>query len=234
MIPGVADAFPIVPAKDFRPKWMQAAKENYIKTLKERNDKFSHIYQCPGILELYRHGFIVPMWLDVIISTDSHRKGFAYKTPTNDFHQEGRILIDKHDGPAVQFLPMPPDSMPFILKINTPWNVIAPKGVKFLMVPIGYPDTFDFENVIGILDPGVSCEINFQLWWKVKDGETVLKAGTPMVHLIPLSEEEFEVTCRDMTDHDKKWLDKRRYLNNFSFRPRRNILRDLYNKHFGK
>lgn len=233
-IPGLAEAFPIVHARDFRPKWMQAAKDDYVKLLKEKNDKFSHVYQCPGIIDLYRHGFIVPMWLDVIITTDPARRGFGYKTPTNEFHQEGRILIDKHDGPAVRFIPTPPDCLPFIVKINTPWNIIAPKGVKFLMAPIGYPDTFDFENVIGILDPGVSCEINFQLWWKIKEGETLLKAGTPMVHLIPLSEETFDITCRDMTDKDKQWSDKRKYLNNFSFRPIRNVIRDAYNKHFGK
>lgn len=232
-ISGLSDAFPIVPAKGFRPKWMAQAKEDYVKVLKERNDKFSHIYQCPGIFEIYRHGFIVPMWLDVIITTDPRRQGFSYKTPTNDFHQDGKILIDKHDGPAVRHLPMPPYSEPYVVKINTPWNIVAPKGVKFLMLPISYPDSFEFANVPGILDPSVSCEVNFQLYWNVKEGETVIKAGTPMVHMIPLCEGDFDIICRTMNDNDEKWLAKRKYLNNFSFRPKRNLIKDLYNKHFG-
>jgi hypothetical protein len=123
--------------------------------------------------------------------------------------------------------------IPFIVKINTPWNIIAPKGVKFLMMPITYPDSHEFENAIGILDPGISCEINFQLWWNVKDGETLLKAGTPMVHLIPLSPELYDVVCRDMTEHDKTWINKQKYLQNFSFRPKRNLIKEFYYKHFG-
>jgi hypothetical protein len=96
------------------------------------------------------------------------------------------------------------------------------------MMPITYPDSHEFENAIGILDPGVSCEINFQLWWNIKDGETLLKAGTPMVHLIPLSPELYDVVCRDMTEHDKTWINKRKYLQHFSFRPKRNLIKEFY------
>jgi hypothetical protein len=231
-MPGVADAFPIAPAKNFRPKWMQVAKDDYIKTINERQDKFNHIYQCPGIFELYRHGFIVPMWYDALIVTDKNKRGFGFITPTNDLQQDGRILIDKHDDKLTQMIPPRPHSLPFIVKINTPWNIIAPKGVKFLMMPITYPDSHEFENAIGILDPGVSCEINFQLWWNIKDGETLLKAGTPMVHLIPLSPELYDVVCRDMTEHDKTWINKRKYLQHFSFRPKRNLIKEFYYKHF--
>jgi hypothetical protein len=234
-IPGVADACPIVHAKDARPKWMSHAREDYKKTLDTNNARFNHIYQCPGIFEMYKHGFIVPLWSDVIIQTDSAKKGFGWATAIIDHkEEEHRILIDRHDDEVTKVIPPRPYSLPYVIKINSPWNVVAPKGLKFLMLPISYPDSHEFDNAIGILDPAVSCEINFQLWWNVKDGETVIKAGTPMVHLIPLTEEKYELICRDMNAHDKVWLEKRRYLNYFTFRPRRNLIKEFYNKHFNK
>ena len=44
-INGVAESYPIIPASQFRPKWMARRKQNYIDN-KDRNLP-SHLYQCP-------------------------------------------------------------------------------------------------------------------------------------------------------------------------------------------
>lgn len=234
-VEGVADTSPILSAKDWKPAWVDLAKQDYIQTLKNRNDKFNHVYQCPGIFDLQRQGFIVPMWFDVIILTDKNRKGFGFKLPTNEIDTSGRTLIDKHDeNTMAKYVPTRPYSLPFFIKINTPWHVIAPKGVKFLVLPIAYPDSHEFESAIGILDPGISSEINVQVWWNVLEGETFLKAGTPLCQLIPISEDTFDHVCRTANEYDKKWVEKSKFANSFTFRPRRNLIKDLYHKHFGK
>lgn len=234
-IPGVAEAFPVKEAKEFKPKWMEQCRKDYKEKLAETNVKFNHVYQCPGIFEMYKHGFIIPLWADVVIKADLARRGFGYATAIIDHpEQENRIVIDKHQDEVSKIIPPRHYSLPFVIKINSPWSVVAPKGVKFLMLPISYPDTYEFDNAVGILDPGVSNEINFQIWWNVMDGEVVLKAGTPMVHLIPISEDKFDLEVRDANAHDKEWLDKRRYFQYFSFRPRRNLMKEFYNNHFSK
>ena len=231
-VPGLEDAYPVLPMKEYKAEWMNAARQSYIEVNKERNDKFTHVYQCPGIFDLYKQGFVVRMWHDVIIKTDKTRKGFGMITPSNELENPGKSLVDLHKDELSGFIPTRPHSLPNVLKFNTPWNVIAPKGVKFLVLPIAYPDSHEFESAIGILDPSISTEINFQVWWNVLDGEYLLKAGTPMVHLIPFREETFELENRAMTDTDKAWIEKKKYFNNFSFRPKRNIIKEIYHKHF--
>ena len=58
------------------------------------------------------------------------------------------------------------------------------------MLPVAYSDNVDFEACIGILDPSVSTEINVQLYWNRFGDISKVKAGTPLCHLIPLTEQE--------------------------------------------
>ena len=141
-------------------------------------------------------------------------------------------IIDTHSDNITKFIPKRKGTIDNIVKINTPYHVIAPKGVKFLCMPIPYPDSFDYESTTGILDPAESSEINIQLNWNVEDGDTLIKAGTPLMYMLPISEEKFEMTCRDATEKEIMWMKKRRYFNSFSFSPVRNKVKELYEKYF--
>lgn len=232
---GLADAVPIIPASEFRPKWMEAAREDYIRVKNLRLDKFTHIYRCPGIFDLYNEGFIVPMWHDLIIKTKiNDNKAFGWAVPSEDLQPSNRSMVDALNDNITRFIPRRPWSMQKPIKLNTPWHIVAPKGVRFMMMPIAYPDSFEYEHCPGILDPGYSSEINLQMWWNKLDGEHLIKAGTPMVHMIPLTNEKFKYTCRTMTDNDLKWLEKRRFFMNFTFTQKRNFMKDMYNKFFNK
>lgn len=233
---GVADVCPIVPANKALPNWIHAVKENYLKEKLNMSERSGHLYQCPGIFDLYNYGFIVSAWHDFTIKTEFNKDGFAWKIPNQDLADlmGSTNIIGMHQLSISDMIPKKPSAIRNIVKLNTPWHVIAPKGVKFLVLPIAYPDSFEFESHIGILDPGVSSEINVQLNWNIRDGETLIKAGTPLMHLIPISEEKFEIECRDATDNDLKWLNKRKFLNNFTFKLKRNLVKDFYYKHFGR
>lgn len=234
-IPGVEEVCPIIEAKDFSPKWVAKAKAEYIEKLKQGDQRFYHIFQCPGIFDLFKTGYIVPMWHDIIIQTNKNKEAFNWIVPTADLPELTEIpLVGTHHHSLTEVLPTRPYSIKPIVKINTPWRVIAPRGVKFLTIPIAYPDSFEFDQSIGILDPGVNSEINAQLYWNLLDGEYTIKAGTPLMHLIPLSDEKFNFVCRAITNKDKGWLSKLKYLENFTFVKRRNLIKDLYYKHFGK
>jgi hypothetical protein len=233
-IEGVADACPVLLANQTIPKWANLAKDNYINDKKDRKDRFNHIFQCPGIFDLYNYGFVVTAWHDFIIKTEYNKEGFAWKIPNEEISLlMGSVsVIGTHQQGISDIIPKRPTALNQIIKINTPWHVIAPKGIKFISIPIAYPDTFEFDSHIGILDPGTSSEINIQLNWNVKDGETLIKAGTPLAHFIPISEEKFNLVCRDATENDKKWLRKRNFFNNFTFKLKRNLIKDFYHKHF--
>lgn len=234
-IDGLADAVPIIEAKDYTAKWMGAARQDYINNLKTSTGRFNHIFQCPGIFDLANYGYIIPMWHDVLIKTNGDPSGFSWMVPSSELTDlvAHRDIIGSHPSELGKYLPKKPGALSSIVKINTPWNVVAPKGVKFIMLPIAYPDSYEFESTIGILDPGYSSEINVQLWWNIRNGEHVIKAGTPLAHLIPLSEEKYELVCRTMNARDARWIKKQQFFNHFTFKLKRNSVKEWYYKHFG-
>ena len=101
-----------------------------------------------------------------------------------------------------------------------------------MFMPLPYPDSFDYESVTGILDPRDSSELNIQLNWYKKEGEILIKAGTPLMYILPISEKKYSVVSRDATEKEMNWIEKRKYFNSFSFTPIRNKIKTLYEKYF--
>lgn len=235
-VPGLPDLYPIEEAKDAMPNWAKAARDSYIKRKNQSLGRMSHIYQCPGIFDLYKQGYVIPMWHDVIISTNGNPDEFTWTVPTSDLAElrpDVNIIENQSNGVG-SVMPIKPWSLNTLLKINTPWHVVAPRGVKLLMIPIAYPDKFEFESAIGMLNPGHSNEINIQLYYNVQKGDVLIKAGTPLAHIIPLSEKQYELVCREMNGIDKLWQAKKKYFTAATFKLKRNTIQDLYYKHFGK
>ena len=60
----------------------------------------------------------------------------------------------------------------------------------------------------------------------------MLKAGTPMMYLVPLTEHDYTYEVRDMNNHDKAWLEKREYFMVFGFKFNKQKLKETFTKHF--
>lgn len=230
-VDGLADAFPVIPASQYQARWMTTCRNDFKQ--QKHTLQPSHLQLCPGIFEIFKHGFMVPMWHDAVIKTTRDRDDFDYVLPSKHLAElRGGDPIGTHPYNITKFLPKRHYSKHAIVKMNTPWNVIAPPGVKFLVLPIPYPDTHELESAIGILDPAISTEINFQCYLNISEGEFVVKAGTPIMYLIPLTEHDYELVVRDMTEKDAKWLKKRDYLNIFGFKLNKQKLKEAFYKHF--
>ena len=124
-IPGVAEAFPIIEAKNFRPEWTKAA----IKDLTDKKSKvtnndtgrFTHLAYCPGIFDLFKTGYIVPMWYDVNIKTQKDTPGFSWTVADKAFGTLSDMkFIDTHSDRITDFIPKRKGTIGNIVKINTP------------------------------------------------------------------------------------------------------------------
>ncbi len=224
-IQGVAEAFPISVAKENLPSWVNDARKDFLVAQKTQERGFQHIARCPGIFHLFNTGYIISMWFDLEIT------GSRITIPDKQINEllNKECFGTQYGNGIAKHIPKRPWSSKDILKINTPWHVMAPNDIKFLMIPIPYTDFFDFESCIGILDPGYSTEINVQGY--LNKPNTFIKAGTPIAQLIPLTEKHYDVIVRDQNNSDKIWLNKRKYLNFFSFQYPRNLLKKIYNNH---
>lgn len=237
-VPGVADAYPIIPASEFDANWIQTLKTEYINT-KQTDAKVPSLYKCPGIFDLFNYGFIVPAFTDITVETDNI-KNIDVRVPSEKVSD---IFSKKNEADIIQFhsyenvakhFPYKPNTFRALLKFNSPWNIVAPEGIKFIVLPIAYPDEMVFEQTIGILDPAVSCEINAQMYWHKIGDKHLIKAGTPLLHIIPLTHEKVTFECRDATAHDMAWREKFMYYVSNSFNAKRGLLKKFYYKHFKK
>jgi len=226
---GLASMVPILKTSEALPKWVNTLRADYKQNPKEK----SHLYRCPGIFDLFTTGYIVTAWHDITLKTDGENYGWELPSAELQILMGANQLAQAHSHrTTAKHLPRPPWAHPSVLKLNTPWHVVAPKGVKFLITHAPYPDSFEFQAMNGILDPGISTEINIQLDWHVPAGTHVIRAGTPLAQLIPLSEENFELVVRDKTPHDEQWSLKRRFVNGMGYVLNRPRIKKLYEDHF--
>lgn len=222
-IAGVTEMFPILPAKQVIPKWVSEARNDYMKSDK----KNAHVFRCPGIIDLMSTGFIVSAWHDINIDITPEKINVS--TPDEMLNRlSGKPPVNMQERVA-QFFPKRPWSQKHILKINTPWNVLAPKNLKFMFIPIPYSDYLDFEATPGILDPSIASDINIQGYMNKTIGNIFIKAGTPICQLIPITEKSYSMVCRDMTPKDELWFKKKRFFDSCTFVLQRNKIKEAYN-----
>ena len=231
--PSIIDNFPIIESKDLKLNWVKKAKQDFKNVKPESKPGFMHLTRCPGIFELFKYGYIIPLHKDIIIKS----KGKIFEYAVNKTQDSNFFLTPQPSSTEsnINLIPTPPWAADFVIKINTGWSIIAPKGVKFLMLPIAYPDTFNFTPAIGILDPALGTQLNFQMFWNGKDEEEiVIPAGTPLGHLIPLSEKKYQMVQRIMNERDREWVAKFRSANSatFSRSSMRIKITNMYNQYW--
>ena len=185
--PAVADIYPVIPAANLKRDWVQ-------KERKKSKCPFSGILSsanCPGITNIMSAGYVVTAPADFKVKTTGDGVTFLWETPyLFKFNDDGsqRGYISKHD--QAQTEPLLDDTnkaLKEVVKVETPWRVKASDDVVLLQLPVNYNNESRFTAATGILDPRYGHVVNCQLFWHVLEGETFIKAGTPLVQYIPMS-----------------------------------------------
>jgi len=224
-VQGLTDTYPIVHSKTSMPTWIKTAQQEY----SQMQHYDFHIARCPGIVDVLTTGYIVRAWHDIAVrSGPSSLEAFAPDIALEQLLEKPAIQVQQGDSIA-KHIPKRPWSNKSILKINTPWHIIA--DCKFMMLPMPYTDQFEFESCIGILDPSVSSEINIQGYVNGV-GDFTIRAGTPLAQLVPMSNERYNLVVRDATENDNKWITRRKYYNSIGFNLNKNIVSNAYKKFF--
>lgn len=222
-IPGVAETFPVISAKEKMPRWLQVARQEF-NSLSDKRE--TTITRCPGIIDVLTTGYIVTSPYDMEIHSDEN--GITTYVNTEMEELLGKPPAQTQDGDSLgKHLPKRPWSSKHILKINTPWHIKS--SCKFMMVPIPYTDNFGFESTMGILDPSISSEVNVQGYVNGY-GVLEIRAGQPICQLIPITEKKYTHVVRDMNSFDENWLRKRKFINNCTYILNKSLIKRAYNK----
>ena len=191
-IPGVEITHPVVPAKQFKHKWMS----NLNKDVVSHNNACpvsatkGNTARCPGIIDLHQTGFIVPAPFDFVITTNGSKENFEWlmhidpAMVNKDIKQPYISLHPKEQ--LHNYSPPREDSLDVIIKVNTYWKLLSSDDIVFLQMPIPYPDHNIFTACHGIIDSNKYNALNLQLQWHKINGEHLIKAGTPLCQLVPM------------------------------------------------
>jgi len=232
-IPGIETFMPIILASSYKPKWLATAKSEYSKKYAGQyagqyptERRITSVHRCPGIIDLLNSGWIVRAWQDITIETFGDNESFKWNAAvaTNQFTN----LDDIGGMPAsllTDYLPKRIDTLKSVIKFNSPWLVTVPKGWSLLSMPMLYSDDGRFTSCPGILDTEMDKFVNIQVFWHKLNSIEVIKAGTPLAHLILIpTRKAMEMEMRPYTN------DTQNVIFAESYKKRARYLYDYYKK----
>lgn len=190
------------------------SKTNFIETFKKIKispDAKANIKNCPGIIDYSKTGYIIRTWQDFSIEANNTGEWFEWNAPLNaddyvikniNFKGVTKKEIDFFNK-EIFFEHFPrPNTLQTVLKFSTPWYVNVPKGYKVLLLPVWYDNETRFSVIPGLLDTQLSNNINVQVYWHTLGKKEILKAGTPLVKIVPVKDEEYDHVFRLITDKE--------------------------------
>lgn len=160
------------------------------------------VLNCPAIKQITSTGYVLRAPADFLIKTGPGIEHMNWETPilfkrhSDKYTFGGTDYYISWHSPA-QTEPILPREIPntnkeylhSAVKVETPWRVKASDDIVLLQLPVTYNNEARFTAAIGIVDPRYMHAVSVQLLWHVTEGETLVKAGTPLVQYVPVSRE---------------------------------------------
>lgn len=188
----LAKNHPIDKGAKYVPKWLKQLPPTYsIQTEVGLTRPVPTLKKCVGFLGLYKQGWVITAWSDILIKTRADGS-FVYEYPYGtDWSTVETHSRRQFDGAFKDYIH---------LKLISPWKLVDRNetNTKFLWTPTSwslFDDQPEFRVLPGIVDftNNIGTHLNFLL--PKADKEYFIKAGTPLVHISPLTEKKvsFEI-----------------------------------------
>ena len=210
MYKSLIDVYPIISAKKTEKSWWKIMKTHYEVFFSKRRQEFKGITPtikyCPGIYDFTNYGYIVPAWQDFQFWVDDEGKIDFLKPvamqPVNN--------VKHHPHQQIDTCPILDNSAKDILKITSPWLISTPTGTSLIICKPFYHYSNDFDVCPGVLDSDIEFslpnhEINIMLRLNVKNKVIHIKAGQPLIQLIPVKRTNWKLKHWEI---DKNYRDK--------------------------
>jgi len=184
------------PASNFIPQWWKdfelyrymPGNEDGKKLIVRDGVSNATPRKCPPMLDAINSGYIVPLWSDVQIMSNSS-DGLAYinwrvQKPVFEIH-----------GYQAEKIGTPPGYCKNVFKYCSGMYIETPPGYSILVVPpLGYRD-LPIQVVPGIVDADQKNNINslFPCWIRSGLEDEIIEKGTPIAQIIPFKREDWKM-----------------------------------------
>ena len=228
LIPGVERIMPMVEAKTIRHPWVNRAVAE-VKADRQHPEfgmkRQAHTAKCPGIFNLQRHGWVMRTWQDITIETFGDGSRFEWTCAID------QIKLNEKVGGCIEYHPdiqlanymenWPSNTIRTLLKLQSPWRCIVPKGYYLLEMPVAYSDENRFTLVSGFFNYEQGpAQMNPQFMWHVMNGKTLIKAGTPIAQYILIPKDSYDMEMRPLKEANEhevfELLNHNRFIKNYA------------------
>lgn len=216
-------AFNPKPSSHFSPEWYKKQPRHFGKPRgvsevfgEDPNDVGTRwtIKNCIPFRDSMYAGYIIPFPSDVALKCEkdpyTNELGLRVFTPSSDISGSGLEVISDHK--EVQF-----KNHPFItlhegfypthkaLKFGSPWIVTTPPGYSCIFQAPQHRES-KLEMISGIVDTDTyKSMVQFPAFAKLKEGEeTIVRAGDPMIQIIPFKREAWAHDIKDVHNDSKE------------------------------
>jgi hypothetical protein len=150
--------------------------------------------KCPGLTNIFKRGFIIPLWSDLAITlrNDGGYTSYNYQFSDNE------SIADTH--PNSQFAGFYNVKEMQHLKLVTPWKLRESSGINFSMTqPVWNMQDYNKHITIlpGITDFKYQDSVNIQMLINYPELnnklELILPAGLPVCQLVPLTDRPVKI-----------------------------------------
>lgn len=133
---------------------------------------------CYAIIEFYKKGLVIESWTDMkLVSNPNHLhyiKSYGTEPERHERRQIGRGFPNHHH-----------------LKLVSPWLFKEKTGVQFVWVGASWAlHNTDINVLPGVINFNVNNSTNINFVVPKRDAEYSINLGTPLCHIIPLSEKK--------------------------------------------
>lgn len=213
LTPGVKELFPIVKSSSVDRPFKNTPDTAGVPSSKN----------CPAINKMSSLGWVVTAPADFKIKTNGDGVAIDWLEPyqfnKSSEHSPSSYVVLHGRLQTEPLLDDPTETVKTVIKLETPWRIDASDDMVLLQLPVAYNNESRFTAAMGVLDPRFGHTVNIQLFWKVMQGETIIRAGTPLCQLVPvmrnsLNTSFYDVTIDDATEVDIKKEQEFNYASN--------------------
>lgn len=186
----VKEYAPIQSASKFYPQWWKELEIEHFDF--DKMHAVTNMKSCQGFVNVFRHGFILPLWSD-----------FSLKIDENGFYQysysDMKSSLDAH--PNEQAGQYYKDY--YFFKIISPWLIDSNKKDLYVNVmPCiwNHTEPTPYITPYGITNFNSNPGTNIFLLLKKEPQKIFIDYKTPMLHFIPITEKEIVLRHHVITD----------------------------------
>ncbi len=191
----------IIESKSYKRNWIKKSLEIFNNKMLEKNqNKVAGFHKCLGFADICNEGLIIKTTDEFAIETTNNeddikihlRKGIVEVSSDGGvvytgYNQPDLLFMDKNTGSNYS---TPWGANPNVIKMTKKWYIDTPKDIQYLIIPVPYSDDKRFMACSGIQDPMKSRDLTLFFWWFPKNAYEVVKAGTPIAQIIPISKKK--------------------------------------------